>query len=81
MKFKAKDIAKKLSISPSAVSIVLNNKPGVSEETRKKVLKTIEQMGIMLLYLQICFNHKYNMRFIIYKKHGYVVSDTPFFLH
>lgn len=80
MKFKAKDIAKKLSISPSAVSIVLNNKPGVSEETRKKVLKTIEQMGYnATLLTKSAFNHKYNMRFIIYKKHGYVVSDTPFF--
>jgi LacI family transcriptional regulator len=80
MKFKAKDIAKKLSISPSAVSIVLNNKPGVSEETRKKVLKTIEQMGYnTTLLTKSAFNHKYNMRFIIYKKHGYVVSDTPFF--
>lgn len=80
MKFRAKDIAKKLSISPSAVSIVLNNKPGVSEQTRKKVLKTIEQMGYNTnLLTKSAFNHKYNIRFIIYKKHGYVVSDTPFF--
>jgi len=68
MKLKAKDIAKKLSISPSAVSFVLNNKPGVSEETRRKVLKVIDQM-----------THNRNVRFIIYKKHGLVVSDTAFF--
>lgn len=80
MKFKAKDIAKKLSISPSAVSIVLNNKPGVSERTREKVLKTIEQMGYNIsLLTKPAFNNKFNIRFIIYKKHGYVVSDTPFF--
>ena len=80
MKLKAKDIAKKLSIAPSAVSIVLNNKPGVSEQTRAKVLKTIEQMGYNVNFLtKSSFNRKFNIRFIIYKKHGYVVSDTPFF--
>jgi len=53
MKLKAKDIAKKLSISPSAVSFVLNNKPGVSEETRRKVLKVIDQMYSQNLLLPI----------------------------
>jgi len=80
MKLKAKDIAKKLSISPSAVSLVLNNKPGVSEETRKKVLKVIEVMGYNTNILsKSALTHNRNIRFIIYKKHGLVVSDTPFF--
>lgn len=80
MKLKAKDIAKKLSISPSAVSFVLNNKPGVSEETRRKVLKVIEQMGYNTnIFSKSALTHNRNIRFIIYKKHGLVVSDTPFF--
>jgi len=80
MKLKAKDIAKKLSISPSAVSFVLNNKPGVSEETRRKVLKVIEQMGYNTnIFSKSTLIHNRNIRFIIYKKHGLVVSDTPFF--
>jgi len=80
MKLKAKDIAKKLSISPSAVSFVLNSKPGVSEETRRKVLKVIEQMGYNTNILsKSALTHNRNIRFIIYKKHGLVVSDTPFF--
>jgi len=80
MKLKAKDIAKKLSISPSAVSFVLNNKPGVSEETRRKVLKVIEQMGYNTnIFSKSALSHNRNIRFIIYKKHGLVVSDTPFF--
>lgn len=41
----AKDIAAKLGISPSAVSLALNGKPGVSESTRSLVLATAMQMG------------------------------------
>lgn len=37
------DIAKLANVSNSAVSIVLNNKPGVSEKTRKKVLEIIKK--------------------------------------
>lgn len=40
----AKDIAKKLNLSPATVSMVFNNKPGVSDETRRLVLKTAEEM-------------------------------------
>ena len=42
-----KDIAEKLNISINAVSLALNNKIGVSDETRLLVLKTAEQMGYL----------------------------------
>ncbi len=41
----AKEIAKKLGISPAAVSLALNGKPGVSENTRALVLEAAMQMG------------------------------------
>ena len=41
----AKDIAEKLNISQSAVSLALNGKPGVSENTRALVLETATQLG------------------------------------
>ncbi len=41
----AKEIARKLNISPSAVSLALNGKPGISEKTRNLVLETAMQMG------------------------------------
>lgn len=41
----AKELAKKLGISPSAVSLALNGRPGVSEQTRARVLETAMQMG------------------------------------
>jgi LacI family transcriptional regulator len=40
-----KDIANKLDLSYSSVSRALNDKPGVSEDTRKMVLKVAEEFG------------------------------------
>ena len=37
MSITAKELAKQLGLSPSAVSIALNNKPGISTETRQKI--------------------------------------------
>ena len=39
------DVARTAGVSNSAVSYALNGKPGVSEDTREKVLKVAEQMG------------------------------------
>lgn len=43
-KLTIKEIAKIAGVSPSAVSIVLNNKPGVSEATRKNVMEIVEKL-------------------------------------
>jgi LacI family transcriptional regulator len=40
-----KDIAQKLNLNFSSVSRALNNKPGVSDETRALVVKTAREMG------------------------------------
>lgn len=40
-----KDVAKKAGVAPSTVSLVLNNKPWVSEKTRKKVMKAIRELN------------------------------------
>lgn len=42
---KIKDIAEILGISKATVSLALNGKPGVSEETRKKVLQVAAEYG------------------------------------
>lgn len=39
MRYKAKDIARELGVSPAAVSLVLNNKPGVGDEKRQEIIK------------------------------------------
>lgn len=42
-----KEVAQLAGVSPSAVSFVLNNKPGVSAETRKRIQDIIEQVGYL----------------------------------
>lgn len=44
MKVKAIDIARKLNISKATVSLALNDKPGVSEKTKKKILECMEEL-------------------------------------
>lgn len=39
------DIAKKANVSKSAVSLALNNKAGVSDETRQKILDVANELG------------------------------------
>ena len=45
MKVTMKDIANKLGISINAVSIALNDKPGVSDKMRLEILKMADKMG------------------------------------
>lgn len=45
MKIKAADIARNLNLSKATVSLVLNNKPGVSEKTRRKIFDYIDTVN------------------------------------
>ena len=40
-----KEIAKECNVSPTTVSNILNGKPNVGEETRKRVLEVVKQRG------------------------------------
>jgi DNA-binding LacI/PurR family transcriptional regulator len=42
---KISDIASQSGVSVSTVSLVLNNKPGVSQDTRQRVLEIADQLG------------------------------------
>lgn len=81
MAITAKELAKKLGLSESAISLALNHKPGVSTATRKRVLAAAEEYGYDFTRIttqDIPENHG-TIYFVIYKKHGAVVADTPFF--
>ena len=41
-----KEIAKQLGISPAALSLIINHKPGVSDATREAVLGQLQEMGL-----------------------------------
>ena len=45
MALKMSDIAKMANVSKSAVSIAINGKEGISEETRQKILRIIDEQG------------------------------------
>ncbi len=51
---KAKELAKKLGVSPATVSLVLNNKPGISESLRKSLIQRIEEMGCGGMLCESC---------------------------
>lgn len=55
-----KQIADRLGISTDAVSLVLNDKSGVGEEMRKKVLQAAEEMGY--LDQEVKYNKSYQSR-------------------
>ncbi|MBO5197182.1 MAG: LacI family DNA-binding transcriptional regulator [Lachnospiraceae bacterium] len=78
MAVSAKEIAKHLNISAAAVSMALNNKPGISEMTRQRVFETARELGYDFTRKQEA-EHAGTVKFVIYKKHGHVASDTPFF--
>ena len=79
MALRVKDIAKEMNVSPATVSMVLNNKPGIGSETRKRILKYVEEIGYGKGPLSKPALRCKNIRLVIYRKHGLVVSDTSFF--
>lgn len=58
MTIKMSDIAKIANVSKSAVSLAINGKDGISEETRQKILKTIAEQG----YVPLRKNRKNNVQ-------------------
>lgn len=82
MSITAKELAKMLNLSEAAVSMALNQKPGVSTATRKRVIDTATAHGYDFTRIHPSSEPKVEkgtILFIIYKKHGAVVTDTPFF--
>ncbi len=79
MKITSKELAARLGLSPAAVSMALNNKPGVSTATRHRVLEAAREFGYDTPHVSRDFVSKKEICFAIYKKHGAVVTDSPFF--
>ena len=80
MAITAKALAALLGISESAVSLALNNKPGVSRETRKRVIDTAKEHGYDFSRKSYSDSQKKGtVCFAVYKRSGAVVDDTPFF--
>ena len=83
MSVTAKQLAQLLNLSEAAVSMALNNKPGVSTATRKRVIAAARESGYDFSRINEntapSLPSQGTLYFIIYRKHGAVVADTPFF--
>lgn len=76
-----KEIAQKLGISPAALSLIINHKPGVSDATRASILTRLQEMGCDYLIKKTpAAAPSSNLCFIIYKRHGEILDLHPFFL-
>ena len=79
MSITAKELAKKLNLSAAAVSMALNNKPGVSTDTRRRILDAADRYGYDFTRITEKQNAAGTIYLVIYKKHGAIVDDTSFF--
>lgn len=80
-----KDIAKKLNLSPATVSLALNGRPGVNEQTRESVLSLAKELnyrgniGENKTLKRKAQKNLGNIGFLVYKRYGRVITDSEFF--
>lgn len=80
MSVTAKELAGKLNLSEAAVSLALNNKPGVSTATRKRVLAAAKENGYDFSRITPAADstpENGTIYFVIYRKSGAVVPNSP----
>lgn len=74
----AKEIAKKLNLSQTAVSMALHNKPGVSRETRQAVLDAADKYGYD--FSKLSFSRQAgNIYFIDYRMNYIMMANNALF--
>lgn len=79
MSVTAKELAQKLGISATAVSMALNNRSGVSTETRAKIIKAAEEYGYDFTKLKRAPGRDGSVYIIFYRTHNAILSYTPIF--
>lgn len=73
MKGTIKRISELTGFSPATVSNALNHKRGVNRQTMEKVLQTAGEIGYSVR------PRISKIKFVIYKKNGQIINDSPFF--
>jgi len=68
-----------LNLSEAAVSMALRNKPGVSTKTRRLVQEAAEKNGYDFSRVAKTHTRASHITFVVYKRQGAVVGETPFF--
>lgn len=75
---KQREIAEQLNISPATLSLVLNNKPGISSSLRQKVLNDLVAAGYSDLIKKKETNLSRNIAFVLFRQDGSIVDQLPF---
>lgn len=73
MKVSIKQIGDATGFSSATVSNALNGKRGVNKETAAEVFRVAKEMGY------IPENRITRIKFVVYKRNGKIIDDTPFF--
>ncbi len=77
---KISEIAKQANVSSSAVSLALNNKPGVSDETRQRILDIADELGYKIKKKNKCNKL---IRFLVCMNEDMISThfyESPFFM-
>ncbi len=69
-----KDIAARAEVSIATVSLVLNNKPGVGEKTRQRILQIADELHYSLPRGGHGFPERGTIRFLKIARHGHTVN-------
>jgi LacI family transcriptional regulator len=69
------DIAQKANVSPSAVSLALNNKTGISGEVRQKIISIASNMGYKNIPPENGGRENITIKLIKIAKHGHIVNE------
>lgn len=73
MRVNIKDISRRTGFSSATVSNALNRKKGVNAATAEEILKVARELG----YINEARVSR--VKFVIYRKNGRIIDDTPFF--
>lgn len=79
MRIKNKEIAKILGISTTSVSLAIHNRPGVSKDTRTKVLQLLNQTAPADAVSAAMPAQIGSILLSVHKKIGNVINEKPFF--
>jgi LacI family transcriptional regulator len=58
--------------------MVMNSRPGIGEDVRMKILNAAKELGYERQRRSF-YSHSKSLNLVMYKKHGNVVNDNPFF--
>ena len=79
MSVTAKQLAKELGLSEAAVSMALNNKPGVSTKTRRMIIKAAQEKGYDFSRIKEKQEQTGSVHVVFYRTHNAILSYAPIF--